>query len=75
MVKSKKFWCIPFDSGPKQPFFVKNNLDDLVLDLLLNIKSTAANSDIGKYDAHDIVLYKVSTFQVNSIFCSSTHGS
>ncbi|EDR09963.1 uncharacterized protein LACBIDRAFT_318345 [Laccaria bicolor S238N-H82] len=61
MFKAKKFWCILFESGPgpKQPFFVVNGLDDLVFDLLRNIKSTAANSDVGKYDAHEIVLYKL----------------
>ena len=74
MVKAKRFWCLLLDNGPIQPFFVKNRLDDVILDLLMNIKTNASNT-IGKYDAHAILLYKVSTFQANLNFCSSTQGS
>jgi hypothetical protein len=72
MLKPKRFWCLLFDNGPNEPFHVKIRLDELILDLLMNIKST--DSDLGKYDAHKLLLYKVSIFQANLFFCSSTHG-
>ncbi|KIK03233.1 hypothetical protein K443DRAFT_5495 [Laccaria amethystina LaAM-08-1] len=57
MLKPKRFWCLLFDNGPNEPFHVKIRLDELILDLLMNIKST--DSDLGKYDAHKLLLYKV----------------
>ncbi|EDR10192.1 uncharacterized protein LACBIDRAFT_293779 [Laccaria bicolor S238N-H82] len=59
MPKRKKFWCILLDDPVKQPFFVENRLDDVILALLSNVKSTLPNGAIAKYDPYQITLYKI----------------
>jgi len=71
MVEVVLLCCILLDHAQSAIFFVENALDEMILDLLRNIKST--DSDVDKYDAHDTLLYRVSTFQANLILCSSTH--
>jgi hypothetical protein len=69
MVEVKWFWCIPLDGGPNGVFAVNIGLDQSVFDLKVMIK--ASLNRMRQYDAQDIPLYKVSTFQANSILCSS----
>jgi len=72
MVKDKRFWIILFDNGPDEPFCVNIGLKQLVFDLKKMIRSSL--NPMRQYNAQDISLYGVSTFQVNLILCSSTHG-
>jgi hypothetical protein len=64
-------YCIICDDGPNEPFSVNIGLEQRVFDLKMIISEL---NRLRQYDAQDIPLYKVSTFQASLILCSSTHG-
>ena len=73
MVEVNRFWCLLLDNDVIEPFSVDIDLDRMVLELKEVIRSST--NRMRQYDAEDIALYKVSTFQANWTLCSSNHGS
>ena len=70
MVKVKRFWCILYEDGLNEPFSVNISVGQPVSDLKVAIK--ASLNCMRQYDAQQIPLYRVGTFQASSILCSST---
>ena len=63
MVEVNRFWCLLLDDDAIEPFFVDIDLDQMVLELKEAIRSS--KNRMRQYDAEDIALYKVCTFQAN----------
>ena len=63
MVEVNRFWCLLLDDDVIEPFFVDIDLDQMVLELKEAIRFS--KNRMRQYDAEDITLYKVSTFQAN----------